>query len=399
MNTVENYPPLRPSLLLDFANAGRVDPRLQCVRASTATCYGANGGLRTVAANVPRISYDPATGRCRGMLAEEGRTNRLLRATDMASGLSWVGGSGHECTAAPVGAPLPFRVSTAGLVSSSGWIQTLDIPAGVYTISVECARGDRDRIRFGFTSGADFSWIQADFVSGAVVIGVNAALVPISAIGIRPTAVGYRIWMTFTHPGGSGAYRVYAGSEVGVSGGYTYYGYPQLEEGSFPTSFIPTTTAQATRAADRIWLPGISLPSSGFTIFGEASSMWGGEYIAIMSDNVSALGNYVGLRHASYGSYINSVEGARSLAITPRPAGGATFKFAATVTNTPARSLAAVDGALSLSAGLESTADLAARNNLKIGATSSSVLGAMWIRSLAIYPAVLAANQLQRLTA
>ncbi|WP_428839334.1 phage head spike fiber domain-containing protein [Comamonas thiooxydans] len=188
------------------------------------------------------------------MRVEAARTNRLLRSTDMSSSPNWTGSSGHECTLAPADAPLPWRVATSGLVSSSGWIQSLDIPAGVVTASVECARGDRDKARFGVTFGADFSWVQIDFVTGTVSIGANATLVPILSIGARPTSVGYRVWMTFTSPGGAAAFRVYAGSEVGVSVGYTYYGYPQVEDGSYPTSFIPTTTTAATRAAEAISL-------------------------------------------------------------------------------------------------------------------------------------------------
>lgn len=78
MTAIANLPDLRPSLLLDFANSGRVDPRIQCTRASSATCFGPDGKLRTVAANVPRINYDPATGKCLGLLVEEARTNLWL---------------------------------------------------------------------------------------------------------------------------------------------------------------------------------------------------------------------------------------------------------------------------------------------------------------------------------
>ncbi|WP_417283868.1 hypothetical protein, partial [Comamonas sp.] len=77
MTVIADLPSIRPSLLLDFANAGRVDPRIQCVRASTATCIGRDGKRRTVAANVPRIDYDPMTGKCLGLLREEARTNIL----------------------------------------------------------------------------------------------------------------------------------------------------------------------------------------------------------------------------------------------------------------------------------------------------------------------------------
>ena len=77
MTTITDFPAIRPSFLLDFANSGRVDPRISCARASTATCYGCDGKLRTVAANVPRIDYNPATGKCLGLLEVNPRHRSL----------------------------------------------------------------------------------------------------------------------------------------------------------------------------------------------------------------------------------------------------------------------------------------------------------------------------------
>lgn len=62
MTAIADLPEIRPSLLLDFANSGRVDPRIECTRASAATCFGPDGKLRVVPANTPRIDYDPVTG-------------------------------------------------------------------------------------------------------------------------------------------------------------------------------------------------------------------------------------------------------------------------------------------------------------------------------------------------
>lgn len=78
MATLPNFPAIRPSLLLDFANSGRVDPRLNFTRATTAMRWGPGGALEVVPAGVPRIDYDPLTGQCLGLLLEEQRANLLL---------------------------------------------------------------------------------------------------------------------------------------------------------------------------------------------------------------------------------------------------------------------------------------------------------------------------------
>lgn len=81
MSVIADLPDIRPSLLLDFANSGRVHPLIQSTRASTATCYGPDGKLRTLAANVPCIDYDQATGRSLGLFVGRGFSN-IIRASE-----------------------------------------------------------------------------------------------------------------------------------------------------------------------------------------------------------------------------------------------------------------------------------------------------------------------------
>ena len=76
--TTNNLPTICPTLLLDFANSRYVDPRITFTRASTATRVNERGLIETVAANVPRIDFDPVTLACKGLLIEEARTNALL---------------------------------------------------------------------------------------------------------------------------------------------------------------------------------------------------------------------------------------------------------------------------------------------------------------------------------
>jgi hypothetical protein len=68
-----------PSLALDFSQP--LPSSVTFTRADASTCatyFDSNGVLRTAAANIPRIDYDPSTGVCKGLLIEEARTNLLL---------------------------------------------------------------------------------------------------------------------------------------------------------------------------------------------------------------------------------------------------------------------------------------------------------------------------------
>lgn len=398
MSVIADLPDLRPSLLLDFANSHRVHPLLQCTRASTATCYGPDGRLRTVAANVPRIDYNPATGKCRGLLSEEGRTNLLLQSAD--TGASPWSGSAIDNADTEVGIDgVLMKGWRKDSVNNNRQQTVASVAPGALSVSFFGI----NKPRTGFVSFAITEQngspvlvrANVDTVTGAVTRDVDSVSATITA---TPVNGGVIVRVTINKPSAGARLYLYPGRFDVVDSTVSYYGAIQMEAGAFPTSYIPTTTAQVSRAADRIWMAGIQLPPAGYTLAGDVVSMWGGEYVAILSDSPTALGSFIGMRHASYGSYINSTEGARTIAVTPRPSDSVPFKFAAAMTNASARSLGAVDGGLSQSAGLDSTADLVSRNILKIGATSSAVLGALWVKRLAIYPAALTAASLQRLT-
>lgn len=87
MTVIANLPEIRSSLLLDFAS-GKVDPRIQILRAGVATCRGVNGLTRVVGENVPRIDFDPASGVCRGLLGEASAINLLTTAISQSLAVS-----------------------------------------------------------------------------------------------------------------------------------------------------------------------------------------------------------------------------------------------------------------------------------------------------------------------
>lgn len=63
-----------PTLVFDFVNGTRVDPRINFTRSSSATFYGANGFIGYANTNIPRFEYS-SNGVNRGLLIEEQRTN------------------------------------------------------------------------------------------------------------------------------------------------------------------------------------------------------------------------------------------------------------------------------------------------------------------------------------
>ena len=169
MTAIANLPNLRPSLLLDFSNSGRVDPRITFSRASTATYFDNKGVLRTAPTGVPRIDYDPATGKCRGLLVEEQRTNLLTYSEQFGGGL-WNTTRAtitENAAVAPDGTITADKLVEAAAIGSRYVYRSASVTGGVaHTLSVFAKAGERNYIevtafntpsampRFDLTTGA-----------------------------------------------------------------------------------------------------------------------------------------------------------------------------------------------------------------------------------------------------
>jgi hypothetical protein len=264
-------PAIRPSLNLDFTNSRSVDPRITFTRSSTATRINHLGVLETVAANIPRLDYDPVTLACKGLLIEEARTNTIRNSKNTGATVGVVGSGGVIPTYwAVTGSPgtVVREVIGTGVIDGAEYI---------------------DLRLSGTTSTTNFGYAfepSTGGVSGTIgqtwTEGVSVAL-----IGGSLSNVGY-IKLQLTERDGAGAglasYGVtdvkslltpslsrhvitYALVNAGTTQvqpnilvGWTSTGVavditlrlsaPQLEQGSFATSYIPTSGSQVTRAAD-----------------------------------------------------------------------------------------------------------------------------------------------------
>lgn len=249
MSAIANLPDIRPSLLLDFANGRRVDPRVQCTRSSAATCWGPDGKRHTVAANVPRIDFDPVTRKCLGLLVEEARTNYGLNSVfaGAVSGSPGTAPTSYGFTVAggeTVAAGEVLRFKTAS--SLRHFIgQTVSVDTGSYTFSVYADAVTPQSVINSANVVAGSAAISTKFYVDEVLAASTDMLTP----GRKRISVGVEV----TSPG-TLSFRF----GVGVNGATTAevgFEAPQFEAGTVATSYIPTESSAATRAAD---LPFIS---------------------------------------------------------------------------------------------------------------------------------------------
>ena len=261
---LSNYPALRPSLLLDFANAAAVDPRVTFTRHSRATAFDARGQLRTFDANVPRIEYDPATLACRGLLIEEQRTNSIRNNT---------------MQGAVAGTPGTIPTYWSGASSTSGITRELvgtGVSRGITYIDIRysgtaTATGafvNQPESGTAVVAATGQSWSASAWwaIAGgstANITGLTQRVAGRSAAGtlLENTDTAVTLTSTLTRYVASrtmanvSTERVTNDVILTFGAGATIditlrIGLPQLEQGAFATSVIPTTTAAATRSMD-----------------------------------------------------------------------------------------------------------------------------------------------------
>jgi len=281
MSLSSNFPTIRPTLLLDFANVGRLDPRVTFTRATTATYFDYAGVLQTAASGVARFDYNPSTLAALGLLIEEQRTNLLVSSNDFRTA-----GEGNPVSGWTEGAVVAEQNVSANVVGPDGvansastitWIapsagntryQGVAKTAGVtVTCSVFLKAGSTQ-----YTSLQNFLSGVANR-DGYIVVDWNALTVTAQGGDAANmtgsiTAVGggwYRVTATHVDTQSNTNVRwsiapTQSNGTTVIAGTVILYG-AEIEVGAFVTSYIPTTTTALTRNADVASMTGANFSS------------------------------------------------------------------------------------------------------------------------------------------
>jgi hypothetical protein len=234
--------------------------------------------LQSAASGEARFDHDPVTGESLGLLVEEQRTNLLQRSEEFDNAY-WTK-SQSSITANTIVAP-DGTLSADLMVLNSGQV------------------GCQAQRSISFTSGVAYTASIFAKSSGFNIIGftveANAAVEINLSTGVATTTAQLNGWTVSNASRvdvGNGWYRVSATFTAGTTvtadirvaeirqangngfSGIFFWG-AQLEAGAFPTSYIPTTTATVTRAADAASMTGTNFSSwyraDEGTLYGEAA--------------------------------------------------------------------------------------------------------------------------------
>ncbi len=229
---------------------------LTWTRASTALRTNSSGLLESMGSGVPRLSY--MYGSCPALLLEPQRTNLALQSESFDNVGYWTKSS---TTVTANSTTSPDGTNSADLITTSSTFNNIYQSIAVtqnttYTLSFWALRGSMTDLKYSVYN----------------VTGLSNIVAPTSYYSQTNSSTWSRITVTFTTPTGCAMINVYPIRDTGVIGTVYLWG-AQLELGAYPTTYIPTTTASATRIADsfsrnNIYTNGL-ITSSGGTWFVE----------------------------------------------------------------------------------------------------------------------------------
>jgi hypothetical protein len=254
-----------PSLDLNFAKSkslldGRsTKNKITFTRASSGTYVGSDGLIKTATTNEARFDHDPATGESLGLLIEEARTNYLTQSENFGLWtITTASGSTYTNQATSPDGSNAFKIIPDSGATSS----ILNAPSGANYESV---------IYSVYVKAAEFDWINVSYYASSSFnnwfnvktgqLGTTSRTCEITPAGngwYRCVVYGNTTNQNFLSlkPGSSNGV---AAVGDGVSGIYVWGA--QGEIGSFPTSYIPTTSSTVTRAADVASITGSNFSS------------------------------------------------------------------------------------------------------------------------------------------
>jgi len=260
-----------PRLALDFTTAS-LDARVTLTRAlNTATAINSSGQIAPVNANLPRFDYNLGTGgACKGLLIEETRANLFLNSalagavagSPGTAPTSWAIQFGTSATAA-LTTSIYGTLDSAQAITFSGtairmmYAQTLNVTAGqqyAFSAYLEAVSGNI----------ADFMTVT----NGTATVTMN------TTVTSPQTAGRYTVLFTASTTGTCNA-RIGIGTTGATAGAVSAtFSRPQVEAGSFSTSYIPTTTTSLTRNADAVSMTGTNFSDWYSSTTGSMLAEW-----------------------------------------------------------------------------------------------------------------------------
>jgi len=236
-------------------------------RASSGTYVDSDGLIKTAVADAPRFDHDPVTGESLGLLIEEARTNLINYSEDFTQWPTY-----GPISRSVDGTLAPDNTATATKLLCTGTSKSV--------VHKNVGTGDQVRSFFAKAGSTSFVFIDSPASTVGVWFDLSSGNVQGTGGSIVPFANGwYRciVATDFTANNFAIGPSNSLGTDSTTNGQYLYIWGAQVEAGSFPTSYLPTSGSAATRAADICSIEGGNFSSwynqSEGTVFVEANNL------------------------------------------------------------------------------------------------------------------------------
>ena len=369
-----NFPSIRPTLDLHLARTKSLDPRITFTRASGGSYIGPDGLIKYAGVNQPRFDHDPMTGESLGLMIGEQRINIILQSEDFSNNQisNNVSIKTNQISSPDGSLTADLLTSTLSSVNNTCYVQqlaaisesTLNYVASCFVKMNTCPVVS---IQIAFISGTNVEYTASFNFYNKSMSGSSS-----STYGYQEFPNGwFRIWIAAPNNGnGTGVtHRIYArnNSTSNVIGDSVFLWGRMIEQGLFPTSYIPTVTSQRTRAADNVSMTGVNFSS------------WynQNEGTVYSKSTVTSYNTIIGASNSAVWSILTS-GAANQITLSLTPGGGDTpnyrcsivangiSQFASNLTTTPSQYISTNSTALTYSIN-----DIAATINGKLNNTSN----------------------------
>jgi hypothetical protein len=413
------------TLSLDFtAMGGTLDPRITFSRADAtalATFINSLGYVETVAtAQAPRFTFsETSIGTPRGLLLEAPATNLLTYSQD----LTQTGWFTSNITVATSSLLSPNNIAYSSGITESATTNThllqkgtANTTATLYTLSFWAKSGLRTQLYTSWDGGLCIAKWDLSGSTSPVAAGTNVPTLTQTAypngwykLTATYTAQAGGIYANFYTQNGSGSTYIGTGAFPGNASAVALYIWGVQQETGLGSSYIATTTAAVTRAADTAiiaagtnfssWYTGGTLGTFVSNWYGNASSATARSVIATSDQTTKHLHMYqtasaLTLRLADFGAAA-TVTTSNSLTAGALTKGA--FSYNGTATSLCLNGGTVATGTLAFSAA-PTWLSIGGPSTNGTSITDTTVMINNSIRTIKYFPARLSDGQIQGLT-
>ena len=255
--------------------------------------------------DMPRLDY--SNGSCPSLLLEPSRTNLANKSEYiLGTGFSNVGPPIYNANAAISLEGLNNAAQISALNTGHRFRLLVGVISGSHTASI-FLKSDGTTSELLFQNSDTNSYVKISVASsGGVIISETNSVEDSDVVSYGNG--WYRVWFTFTAGLGSTLLQLYPSYTTPSSTSY-FYGL-QLEEGSYPTSYIPTYGVSQTRLKDNATASSVIDVDNDFTFYFESTLMaegYGDKYFDTIGGFGYLSGYNIGnsnLRHRLGSNYV-----------------------------------------------------------------------------------------------